>query len=172
MWPGYVFVRLTCAKMPSILYPLCNSQKLFAVELQTIFSSFKQAGLTAYHLISRYLHWCRDKRPETQSWILDVFHITAESRPNTLYYHINWSSAVWTISVRFVLCLFKCQLLMALKCWRMIENDKQLQWLAHKNQYFFFPLINAQETGCWWRTRDEVTFTSGQKLFPLFTFQR
>lgn len=153
---GYVFVRLTCAKMLSIIYLLGNSQKPFAVKPQTIFSSLKHTGLTAYHLIHRYLYWCRDKRPETQSWLLDTFHITAESRPNFLHYYINWSSAVWTISVCFVLCLFKCQLLMALKCWIMIENDKQLQWLAGKNQYLFFPLINAQETGCRWRTRDEV----------------
>ncbi len=71
-------------------------------------------------------------------------------------------------------CLFKCQLLMALKCWIMIENDKQLQWLAGKNQYLFFPLINAQETGCRWRTRDEVFWLLlvDKKLFPLFTFQR
>lgn len=148
---GYVFVRLTCVKMLSILYLLGNSQKPFAVIPQTIFSSLKHTGLTTYHLIPRYLYWCRDKRPETQSWMLFILlkKVGLTSYPITLI-----GLQLFGPFLCALCCLFKCQLLMALKCWIMIENDKQLQWLAGKNQYFFFPLINAQETGCRWRTRD------------------
>lgn len=132
---------------------LHNSQKPFAVKPQTIFAFLKHTGLTAYHLIPRYLYWYRDKRPETQSWLLDAFHSTAESRPYAL-------TLIGLQLVHFCLlclnCLWNLWTSMTLKCWIMIGNNKQLQWLVRGNQYFFFFfLINAQETGwsvltCFW----------------------